>query len=98
MVSYILEYVTRHPQYIRTLKYCYVGEEFFFQNIIMYSDYASEVMNNTLIYDEWGVRGNPAFLDITDIEKLSNTDTFFARKVSRDQKEIFRLLRSREKF
>lgn len=98
VVSYILEYVTRHPQYIRTLKYCYVGEEFFFQNIIMYSDYASEVMNNTLIYDEWGVRGNPAFLDITDIEKLSNTDAFFARKVSRDQKEIFRLLRSREEF
>lgn len=97
-VAYVLNFVSKNPKYIRTLKYCSIGEEFFFQNIIMNSGFASEVVNDNLIYDEWGTRGNPAFLDKTDIDKLRNTKAFFARKVSKAQKEIFEIMREQEGF
>lgn len=98
VVLYILSYVKQNPQYIKELKYCSIGEEFFFQNIIMGSKYASEVINDPLIYDEWGERGNPAFLDMTDIDKLCNTNAFFARKVSEEHKKVFEVLRRKEGF
>lgn len=98
IAMYVLDYVKKNRQYIRTLKHCYVGEEFFFQNIIMKSDYALDVVNDVLIYDEWGDRGNPAFLDMTDIDKLSSTDAFFARKISKNQKKVFDILRQQEGF
>lgn len=98
VVLYVLDYVKQNPQYIKELKYCSIGEEFFFQNIIMGSRYASKVINDPLIYDEWGGRGNPAFLDMTDIDKLCDTNAFFARKVSKEHKEVFEVLRRKEGF
>lgn len=97
-VDYVLQYVEKNPQYLKTLKYCYVSEEFFFQNILMKSIFCQNVVNDTLIYDEWGERGYPAFLDVTDISAIEESNCFFARKVSEKQRPLFEMLCQKEKW
>ncbi len=92
-VEYVIKYVKENRNYMNTLKFCSVGEEFFFQNIIMNSPLKMNVRNDTLIYDEWGKRGNPAFLDETDIEKLKKTEALFARKVGKSGEEVWNEIR-----
>lgn len=97
-VAYVLNYVKKYKDYIRTLKYCYVGEEFFFQNILMNSPLKDQVQNDTLIYDEWGERGNPAFLDETDIEKIEISKALFARKVEKGNRIVWDIIQEKYNF
>ncbi len=98
-VRYVLQYICDHPEYLNALKYCYVGEEFFFQNIIMNSIYRTNVINETLIYDIWSQeRGYPAELNIGDIDNIIVSNPFFARKVSDTNKSLWDEIREREKF
>lgn len=97
-VDYVLNYVKIHKDYIRGLKYCSVGEEFFFQNILMNSSLKEQIQNDTLIYDEWGKRGNPAFLDETDIEKLKASKALFARKVGKRNRIVWDTIREEYHF
>lgn len=64
----------------------------------MKSAFRQNVVNDTLIYDEWGERGNPAFLDITDISAIEDSNCFFARKVSKKQRNLFEVLCDKEKW
>ena len=93
-----LEYVKENRNYMNTFKFCSVGEDFFFQNIIMNSPLKVNVCNDTLIYDEWGKRGNPAFLDETDIENLKKTKALFARKVGKSGKNVWNEIRRYHNF
>lgn len=75
---------------MREIKYSYVGEEFFFQNIFMNSEWSKKVHNDTLIYDIWSEeRGYPAELNITDLPDIKASDKFFARKISSKNAELW---------
>ena len=95
----VTEYLEENPNYIKKLKYCYVGEEYFFQNIFMKSDLANRVINSSQVYDIWSQeRGNPAFLNVNDFVSLKNTECLFARKVSSQDKDLFFKIKEAENF
>lgn len=84
-IMYLLQYIKKNRNYVRSLKYCHVSEEFFFQNVIMDSPYRETVINNHLVYDIWSEeRGNPAFLNIGDYEDIINSECIFARKCNNE--------------
>ena len=95
----VFDYLNKNPNYIKKLKYCYVGEEYFFQNIFMKSDLANRVINSSKIYDVWSSeRGNPAFLNMNDFNAINNTMCLFARKISSEDKQLFFKIRELEEF
>lgn len=89
--SYVLQYVSRNKDYMKKIKYCHVGEEFFFQNIIMHSEFADTVVNDSLIYDDWE-RGRPAFLDERDYESMMRSGKLFARKFGAGSAKLFGMI------
>ena len=67
----VLFYINNNETYIKKLKRCYVGEEFFFQNIFMNTKWKDKVVNDCRIFDIWGKdRGYPAFLCKSDIMNI----------------------------
>lgn len=94
----VLSYVCFNREYIKGLKRCYVGEEFFFQNIFMNTDWRNKVKNDCRIYDIWGEeRGYPAFLGESDYKDLLETHCDFARKF-RPNSKLFEMVRKHECF
>ena len=82
-VEYVFKFINKNSDYIDFIKYCYVGEEFFFQNILLNSPYKNNIINDTLIYDIWNPkRGFPAILTENDLPSIINSNKLFARKVN----------------
>ena len=97
--KYVLNYLEENKNYIRELKYCFVGEEFFFQNIFMRMEFSGKVNNTSLIYDVWSEeRGYPANLNIEDLKEIEKDKFMFARKVASINREVFDEIRKVEKF
>ncbi len=94
-VQRVMEKVRDDDGYLKEIRRCYVGEEFFFQNIFMNSDMKEYVINDSLIYDDWN-KGNPAFLNDEDIESIENSNKLFARKVKADSSLVKRYLFNEE--
>lgn len=95
--QYVLTYVKNNPRYIHELKYCHVGEEFFFQNILLHSEWKKKVINNNLIYDDWSPeRERPAILQETDYSSILTSGCFFARKVNASSAKLCKLLRGED--
>ena len=72
---------------LREIKHFWVGEEFFFQMLIMYSPYGAEAVNASQIYSEWfsPERGMPAFLNADDYPSILASGKPFIRKVSSEK-------------
>ncbi|MEG3152151.1 beta-1,6-N-acetylglucosaminyltransferase [Sphingomonas sp. ZT3P38] len=67
------------------LRTTYISEEFYFQTLVMNSEYADRVTPRNLRYTDWkSGRGRPAFLDETDYEQILASGDIFARKISSD--------------
>ncbi|MFV8325993.1 beta-1,6-N-acetylglucosaminyltransferase [Flavobacterium sp. ZS1P14] len=81
-VSYVITYTKKNKYVLNRLKYTLCSEEFYFQTVIMNSNFAGKVDNNDLRYIDWAARNgnNPAILDDTDYEKLVQTEALFARR------------------
>lgn len=97
-VTYVLDYVKHNPRYLREIKYCCVGEEFFFQNILMNSKFAETVIDDSLIYHEWDKDGGALFFDSAYFDILSHSEALFARKISEKDKDLFAMIREKENF
>lgn len=82
-VEEIFEKISTDTNYINEIKRCYVGEEFFFQNILMHSPLSEKIINDNLVYDDWD-KGCPAFLQLDDIPAIEKSGKLFARKVLSD--------------
>lgn len=98
VAEYVLDYIRRNRSYVKGIKYCHVGEEFFFQNIVMHSMYADKVINDSLIYDDWSPhRERPAILDSDDYQGFLESDKVFVRKIEDIPRsmELFTALRDR---
>jgi hypothetical protein len=81
-ISYVLDFTKINKFVFNRFKYTLCAEEFYFQTVIMNSDFANRVVNDNLRYIDWVARNgnNPAILDETDFEKLKETNSVFARK------------------
>ena len=94
----VLAYVINHPEkaaVIKRLRYCFCSEELYFQTLLLNSPFASRITNNNLRYIDWeSMRGGcPAFLDVTDYEKIKQQHTLFARKIDERSASLLDLLR-----
>ena len=81
-INHVLDFTKQNKYVLNRFKYTFCAEEFYFQTIIMNSKFSKNVINNNLRYIDWQARnGNkPAILDDTDYEKLTKSESFFARK------------------
>lgn len=88
-VEYVLEYVKKNPKYLGNLKLCNIGEEFFFQNILMYSKFKDSVCSNHLFYTKWNEGGVAQFLTEEDYEEIMKEKYLFVRKFGDGSEEVF---------
>lgn len=95
-VEFILEYIKKNPQYFRNLKFCNIGEEFFFQNILMYSHFKDNIYPNHLFYTKWNDGGGAQVLTEDDWEEITKDEYLFVRKFGEDSEVVFEKIR-REK-
>lgn len=81
--QYVTEYIKDNPDYLRTLKHIKLPEEFFFQTLIMNSDFRHNAVNGNLRYTDWehGSGGSPAILDENSYDIMMSGEYFFARKI-----------------
>ncbi len=94
-VEYVLDYIEKNPSYLKQLKTCNIGEEFFFQNILMYSVFKEKICPSPLLYVKWDERGVANFLTEEDYCTLMREDYLFARKFSKESYSLFeRICRS----
>ena len=81
-ISYVMDFTEKNNFFLNRFKYTLCSEEFYFQTIIMNSDFSNKVTNDNLRHIDWKTRNgnNPAILDESDFEKLRQTNAIFARK------------------
>lgn len=81
-VSYVVYFTKKNKFVLNRFKYTLCSEEFYFQTVIMNSEFANKVTNDNLRHIDWKSRNgnNPAILDESDFEKLKRTNAVFARK------------------
>ena len=81
-LKYVLDYSNENKKFYNRFKFTLCAEEFYFQTILINSEYKNSITNDTLRYIDWKYRNgsNPAFLDKTDLNKIKKSNVFFARK------------------
>jgi hypothetical protein len=84
--KYILDYLCDNLNYYEDFKYTHCPDESFFHIIILNSHFSENVVNNDLTYIDWenAIAGSPRTLTIRDLEKISSSGDFFARKFDLD--------------
>lgn len=76
----IVFYLDKNPKYIKRFKYTAVGEEIFFQTILL-NELEHKPQNNSLRYIIWSNNDiGPKTLGLEDFESISKSNCFFARK------------------
>ena len=82
---FMVKYMEDNPEVVRYLKYIFGSDEFCYQTIVMNTVYRDSVVNNNYRYVDWSEGGyRPKTLKTEDFEKLTETDSIFARKFNID--------------
>ena len=63
------------------LEYSSIGEEIFFQTILMNSNLRSKIVNNNLRYVDWSCEVRPKVLTVEDFNKIVDSKSIFCRKI-----------------
>lgn len=81
-LEYVMEFTKKNKWVLNRFKYSLCAEEFYFQTVILNSNFADKVVNDNLRHIDWVARNgnNPAVLDETDFDKLKESHAVFARK------------------
>lgn len=81
-LKYVIDYTKKKKHILNRFKYSLCSEEFYFQTIILNSEYKNNVINDDMRYIDWVAKNgnNPAILDISDYSKIKASNSFFARK------------------
>jgi len=89
-LEYVVAFTKKNKWVLNRFKYTLCAEEFYFQTLIMNSNFATKVINDNLRHIDWVARNgnNPAVLDETDFEKLKKTNAIFARKFDYPQSVV----------
>lgn len=81
-IDYLLNYLKSNPNYLKTLKTCFIPEEFFFQNVVMNSPFKDTVVNDPLIFDVWqGLSQSPLELTEEYFSDIVSSEKLFFRKI-----------------
>lgn len=80
---YAIMYADKNPDFMKALMHTIIPEEFFFQTILMNSEFRENIVCNNLRYTDWNYRNGscPAILDETDFYKIKEKNAYFARKI-----------------
>jgi len=79
VAKYVAEFVENNSWFYKAFKRALCPDEWFFQTIIMNSQYKTNVINNNLVYIDWN--GNhPEILQTKDKKSINKSNHFFARK------------------
>ena len=93
-LDYVINYTKHNSSFFKRMKFGFCSEEIYIHTVVMNSPFAKHVINDNLRYIDWEKRnGNfPANLDVSDFEKIKNSQNVFARKfefpVSQKLKEL----------
>jgi hypothetical protein len=80
---YVVDFVTRHPDYRRYHEHSLCASEIFFQSILLGTEFAREheVVNDSLRYTVWREATNhPEVLTMADLPAMRDSGQLFARK------------------
>jgi hypothetical protein len=80
-IEYIVNFLQSNPHVKRFFTLTWGSDEILFHSILYSSKFKDQLTNNNLRYIDWTLGGaSPKILTIQDIEELSNSGKFFARK------------------
>lgn len=91
-LEYILQFINKHPKYLKYHKYTFVPDEFFFQTILLNSKdkrLLASITNNNMRYIRWQEgKAHPDTLRVNDLQNLLQSDALFARKFDPDKDKL----------
>lgn len=81
VLQYVIN-VSENDSFLKRMNYTLASDEIFFQTILVNSKYLKSISNKNLRYVDWELRNgsSPAFLDISDYNKIILSEKIFARK------------------
>ena len=84
-IKYILDYTKQNPNFLKRFNYTWGSDEFYFQSILLNSEFKDNCINDCLRYLIWGV-GTPINFTIKDYDDIKNNinNNIFARKFDED--------------
>lgn len=78
-LEYLLNFIDKNPNYLKTFKYSYCADELWLQTILATSN--CKTKNDHITYLDWGTGPEyPRTLRINDYDNIINSTCFFARK------------------
>lgn len=78
---YMLKFIEKRNDYNEFMKYCFVPDELYFQNIILNSPFMEYTINSSLRYIDWNKGPEfPRILTVDDYQAMKTSDSLFARK------------------
>ncbi|MFB6466864.1 beta-1,6-N-acetylglucosaminyltransferase [Cytobacillus sp. Hz8] len=84
VAKYIIQFIDDNSWFYQFFKNTLVPDQWFFQTLIMNSPYYKNVVNNNLMYLDWGdtisTRNSPKIITMRDVEKVEKSNQYFARK------------------
>jgi hypothetical protein len=84
VAKYIIKFLEENEWYYKAFENSLCPDEFFYQTIIMNSEFKSDVIDNNLMYIKFGEtikgRNNPITLKMEHIDIIKDSNKFFARK------------------
>lgn len=83
-VTYVLDYLQQHPEFIRQFKHTICADEHFIQTLILNSPFKESVINRTLREIQWDGGANPKTYTMSDADLLLDSPELFARKFDSD--------------
>jgi len=97
-VKEVLNYLKKDSGFLRSLRYCLIPEEFFFQTILLNSPLKNSIENENLRYMDWGFRNgiSPCVLDESDYNAIVESGKLIIRKVSDSSRVLLEMLEGRE--
>ena len=80
-IKYILDYTKQNPNFLKRFNYTWGSDEFYFQSILLNSEFKNNCINDNLRYLIWGV-GTPINFQMKDYENIKNNinNNIFSRK------------------
>jgi hypothetical protein len=84
-VNYILNYIRKHPEYVRYHQHTFAADELFFQMILLNCPDPSlreNIANDSLRFMVWknGIIAHPEILSVSNIDAINCSNALFARK------------------
>jgi hypothetical protein len=91
-LQYVINFTNTHEPALKSMKFTFCSEEIYFQTILCNSEHVKNIVNDDLRYIDWdsGRGGYPAFLDMTDYDKIKKSNKIFARKFNPNEIENFK--------